>query len=78
MLANGVFAGAELALLTLRKTRLRDFVVRHEFEAIGPRTIRLNARTLEAPGAVRSILLSMEDVTATDEARRGGRGAPPT
>ena len=42
---------------------LEDFVVEHDFERLGRRVMRLNARKLVAPGERESILISIEDVS---------------
>ena len=48
-----------------QNTVFNDYEVRHDFERIGPRTILLNARRLDA---VQFILLAMEDITARKHA----------
>jgi two-component system, chemotaxis family, CheB/CheR fusion protein len=46
------------------KTSVEDFTVEHEFETIGHRTMRLNARQLQTePGRPEKILLAIEDIT---------------
>jgi two-component system CheB/CheR fusion protein len=46
-------------------TRLRDYVVEHDFDTIGRRRMRLNARRLSSQESrTQRILLSMTDVTA--------------
>jgi two-component system, cell cycle sensor histidine kinase PleC len=46
------------------KSSIEDFRVEHEFEAIGNRTMLLNARQLHTDaGKPEKILLSIEDVT---------------
>jgi two-component system CheB/CheR fusion protein len=49
--------------------RVDDFVVTHEFELLGRRTMLLNARELRSAedGGSRSILLAMEDITDRTE-----------
>ena len=53
--------------------RVDDFVVSHEFEQLGRRTMLLNARELMGSpedGGTRSILLAIEDITDRTEERR--------
>jgi two-component system CheB/CheR fusion protein len=46
------------------KISIEDFTVEHEFESIGHRTMRLNARQLQTePGRPEKILLAIEDIT---------------
>ncbi len=46
------------------KISIEDFTVEHEFETIGNRTIRLNARQLQTElGRPEKILLAIEDIT---------------
>jgi PAS domain S-box-containing protein len=66
-------------LRTLLEEVLRDgpqfegFEVEHDFPLIGPRTMMLNARRIEAgDGRDALILLAMEDVTRQREATRSG------
>ncbi|MDQ3337674.1 MAG: hemolysin family protein [Myxococcota bacterium] len=40
LLANGVFAGAEIAVLSVRKTRLREFIRRKDKRAIAVKSLR--------------------------------------
>ena len=45
-------------------TTIEDFEVEHDFPAIGQKTMLLNARRIpEPPGAIRMILLAIEDIT---------------
>jgi two-component system CheB/CheR fusion protein len=49
------------------KNTLRDFRVEHDFPAIGPRTLLLNARRMEHQGdGAELILLALEDITGKD------------
>ena len=40
MFANGLFAGAEIAMLSIRKTRLREFVRRRDRRALAVKALR--------------------------------------
>src|SRR5262245_65594299 len=40
MLANGLFAGAEIAVLSVRKTRLREFIRRRDRRALAVKSLR--------------------------------------
>jgi putative hemolysin len=40
LMANGLFAGAEIALLSLRKTRLREFIRRNDRRALAVKALR--------------------------------------
>ena len=47
---------------------VRGFLVEHDFEYIGPRSMLLNANTLSSmPDAEPMILLAIEDITEEDE-----------
>jgi two-component system CheB/CheR fusion protein len=64
----------QLAEIVARETVLEDFEVEHDFEAIGPRTMVLNARGVRlAGGRSAMILLGIKDVTEQRrlEAERG-------
>jgi two-component system, chemotaxis family, CheB/CheR fusion protein len=48
---------------------VRNFLVEHDFEGIGPRTMLLNAHTLSSPAAAEPmILLAIEDITERKQA----------
>ncbi len=51
-----------LERLLVGEGQVRDIEIEHEFEPLGPRTLLLNARRIEEPGAD-SILLAFEDIT---------------
>src|SRR6476661_10830267 len=40
LMANGLFAGAEIAVLSVRKTRLREFIRRRDKRALAVKTLR--------------------------------------
>lgn len=52
-----------LQKITAHNKRIDGFEVRHRFERLGTRYMKLNARRIEAQGGTQMILLSMEDVT---------------
>ena len=43
LIANGLFAGAEIAVLSVRKTRLREFIRRRDKRALAVKSLDLNA-----------------------------------
>ena len=40
LVANGLFAGAEIAVLSVRKTRLREFIRRKDKRALAVKSLR--------------------------------------
>ena len=40
LVANGLFAGAEIAVLSVRTTRLREFIRRRDARALAVKTLR--------------------------------------
>lgn len=57
-----------------RDGQLRDYQVEHDFPGLGRRTMLLNARRVsQAGGSGRRILLAVEDVTETYQAREEAR-----
>ena len=40
LMANGLFAGAEIAVLSVRKTRLREFIRRKDRRALAVKSLR--------------------------------------
>jgi PAS domain S-box-containing protein len=75
---GGQWANPELRRLLeevlSRDNQVKDFAVEHQFEGIGTRTMRLNARRLiQAADQAPLILLAVEDVTESEAAAKALR-----
>ena len=61
---------SRLEAVVAGKATLQNFVVEHEFERLGPKTILLQAVPLVEGGETHRLLLSLEDITARQQVAR--------